>query len=164
MKFPIVKGSNLLKQRLTLPQDFAGEVNLVFVPFQRWHQMEVDSWGAVAGALEQKYPTLRYYELPTLQRMNPLAQYFIDEGMRGGIPDPATRQRTITLYIDKTAFRRSLELDDEDHIYLLLVDRQGEVFWQGRGIYQPETAASLSQAVEKILDGAIGVREEPVSG
>jgi hypothetical protein len=155
MKFPIVKGSNLLKQKITLPQDFEGDVNLVFIPFQRWHQEEVDSWGATAEALEKKYPTLHYYELPTLQRMNPLAQYFIDQGMRGGIPNPATRKRTITLYIDKTAFRHSLEFGDEEHIYLLLVDRQGQVFWQGRGSYQPETAGLLLQEVEKILSAQI---------
>jgi hypothetical protein len=75
--------------------------------------------------------------------------------MRGGIPNPATRKRTITLYIDKTAFRHSLEFGDEEHIYLLLVDRQGQVLWQGRGSYQPEIAESLIQEVDKILTAQI---------
>jgi sulfur carrier protein ThiS len=48
MTFPKVSGSNLLRQKLTLPQDFAGKLNLVFIPFQRWHQAEVDSWDALA--------------------------------------------------------------------------------------------------------------------
>jgi hypothetical protein len=151
MKFPTLIGSNLLKQKLNLPQDFDGEINLIFIPFWQWHQMEVNSWALVAENLEKKYQNLRYYELPTIQRMNPLAHFFIDEGMRGGIPDPATRKRTITLYIDKPAFRRSLELVDEDHIYLLLVTRQGEVLWHSRGAYQPEIAESLQQAVDKLM-------------
>lgn len=151
MIFPVLKGSNLLKQKLILPKDFEGNVNLVFIPFWRWQQVEVDSWGSTANVLEKKYPALRYYELPTIQRMNPLAQYFIDEGMRGGIPDPAIRKRTITLYIDKSPFRRALELGDEDHIYLMLVDRQGGVHWQARGPYQLEIAESLFQALEEIL-------------
>jgi hypothetical protein len=154
MKFPTVNGSNLLKQKLTLPEDFEGDLNLIFLPFQRWHQMEVNSWGAVAEELEKQHPTFRYYELPTIQRMNPLAHFFIDEGMRGGIPDAATRKRTITLYLDKSAFMRSLELQDQNHIYLLLVDRQGQVFWQGRGPFQPETAENLLKNVAGLITPA----------
>jgi hypothetical protein len=44
MTFPTVKGSNLLREKLTLPQDFQGGLNLVFIPFEKWHQVEVDSW------------------------------------------------------------------------------------------------------------------------
>jgi len=46
MTFPTVSGSNLLRQKKSLPQDFQGRFNLVFIPFQRWHQAEVDSWAA----------------------------------------------------------------------------------------------------------------------
>ncbi len=157
MKFPIVTGSNLLKHKLTLPRDFEGDLNLVFLPFWQWQQMEVNSWGATAELLEQQYPGFCYYELPTIQRMNPLAHFFIDEGMRGGIPDPATRKRTITLYLDKPAFVRALELKDQEHIYLLLVDSQGEILWQARGAYQPDTADSLIKAVEALIPSPIKV-------
>jgi hypothetical protein len=150
MKFPVVNGSNLLKQKLTLPQDFEGQFNLVFVPFQQWQQMEVNSWGAVAEALEKKYPSFHYYELPTIQRMNPLAHFFIDEGMRGGIPDPATRKRTITLYIDKSPFRRALGMQNEDHTYIFVVNREGDILWQAQGPYQPETAEALLQTVNEL--------------
>jgi hypothetical protein len=150
MKFPVVNGSNLLKQKLTLPQDFEGQFNLVFVPFQQWQQMEVNSWGAVAEALEKKYPSFHYYELPTIQRMNPLAHFFIDEGMRGGIPDPATRKRTITLYIDKSPFRRALGMQNEDHTYIFVVNREGDILWQAQGPYQPETAEALLQTVKEL--------------
>ncbi len=43
------------------------------------------------------------------------SQVFINEGMRAGIPDPATRERTITLYIDKPAFQHALDMPDEAH-------------------------------------------------
>jgi hypothetical protein len=149
MIFPTVKGSNLLRQELTLPRDFQGEINLVFVPFYQWHQMEVDSWGKLAKELEQIYSYLHYYELPTLQQMNFLSKTFINEGMRAGIPDPDTRARTITLYVNKAYFRRSLEMPDEGHIYVFLVDKLGEVLWLGRGAYTPDQAAPL---LAKILE------------
>ncbi len=126
MTFPTVSGSNLLRQKLTLPQDFQGRLNLVFIPFERWHQMEVDSWSALAEELEEKYAGLVYYELPTLQNGGAIYKIFLNEGMRAGIPNPKTRERTITLYLDKADFRAALDMTDEEHIYVLVVDRRGK--------------------------------------
>ena len=63
------------------------------------------------------------------------------------------------MYIDKTVFRLFLALGNEDHIYLMLVDRLGEVLWQARGAYQPEIAETRLQAVDKILTPHIKVVE-----
>ena len=143
MTFPTVSGSNLLRQKRTLPQDFQGRLNLVFVPFEQWHQMEVNSWMALAGELEQQFEELFYYELPTLQSSNPFYKTFINEGMRAGIPDPLTRERTITLYLDKAGFRAVLGMSDEEHIYTLLVDRQGKEYFRARGPLHKESEAAL---------------------
>ncbi|MDR3747630.1 MAG: hypothetical protein P4M04_05705 [Acidobacteriota bacterium] len=63
--------------------------------------------------------------------MNPLTRWFIDSGMRRGIPDPNARARTITLYIDKKPFEQALQLPTEKTVYALLVDRSGKVLWLG---------------------------------
>ena len=78
-------------------------------------------------------------------------QRLIDQGMRGGIPDLATRSRTITLYTDKDRFRQALDLSGEDHITILLVDRRGEVMFRTQGAYRPDTAKELAGAVERQL-------------
>ncbi len=88
MTFPTVNGSNLLRKKLTLPQDFRGRLNLVFIPFERWHQMEVDSWSTLAEELERQYEGLVYYELPTLQNGGSIYRIFLNESMRAGIPKP----------------------------------------------------------------------------
>jgi hypothetical protein len=147
MTFPTVKGSNLLRQKLTLPQDFQGRLNLVFIPFQRWHQMEVDSWSALAEELEEKYEGLFYYELPTLQNGGAFYKIFLNEGMRAGIPNPKTRERTITLYVDKADFRAAMDMADEEHIYVLVVDRQGNELFRARGPYSRAGEDALRQAL-----------------
>jgi len=150
MIFPTVSGSNLLRKKLTLPQDFQGRLNLVFIPFERWHQTEVDSWSALAEELEEKYEGLVYYELPTLQSGGAFYKIFLNEGMRAGIPSPKTRERTITLYLDKADFRAALGLPDEEHIYVLVVDRQGKEFFRVRGPYSREGEAALRQALTQL--------------
>jgi hypothetical protein len=144
---PAVSGSNLQRERLNLPEDLEGEWNLVLIAFQQWHQRQVDTWLPFARQMEETYPSVRYYELPTIQRLNALARTFINEGMRAGIPDPVARERTITLYVDKGDFRAALDLPDEDNIYVLLLDRQGRVLWRAEGAFTPVKGESLAEAL-----------------
>lgn len=147
MRMPAVSGSNLERKKLNLPEDLEGEWNLVLIAFQQWHQRQVDTWIPFARQMEETYPAVRYYELPTIQRLNALARTFINEGMRAGIPDPVARERTITLYVDKGDFRAALDLPDEDNIYLLLLDRQGRVLWRAEGAFTPDKGESLAEAL-----------------
>jgi len=87
----------------------------MLIAFQQWQQRQVDTWLPLAQRLEATYSALRYYELPTIRRLNTLARTFINEGMRAGIPDPVARERTITLYVDKRAFREMLGLCSEEN-------------------------------------------------
>lgn len=148
MHLPIVSGANLERENLTFPADFAGEYNLVFIAFQQWHQMEVDSWVPLVDALHQQYSQLDYYEFPTIQKMNWLSRTFINEGMRAGIRSQATRQRTVTLYIDKVPFRRALQISDERHIQVILFDRHGAVIWRETGPLTLEKENALREVIE----------------
>jgi len=147
MKFPTVTGTNLLRQKLILPDDFQGGINLVFVPFQQWQQFEVNSWIPMAKELEGLIDGLAFYELPTIQSRGFLSQMMINEGMRAGIPSNATRERTVTLYLDKPSFRQSLDMTTEDHTYVLLVDKLGNVLFSASGSYQTAIEHDLRQVL-----------------
>jgi hypothetical protein len=148
MQFPTVTGLNLQRRKLTLPQDLEGELNLVLIAFQQWQQTQVDTWIPFVRQLEESHSGVRYYELPTIQRLNVLSRTFINEGMRAGIPDPVARERTITLYVDKNAFRQALQLPGEDDIYVLLLDRRGRVVWRTEGTFTSEKGDSLTTEVQ----------------
>ncbi len=154
MKLPKVTGRNLLRQKMSFPSDFEGEVNLVFIAFQRWHQDHIDAWVPFVSGLAAEFPALHYYEFPTLPPGNLIYRTMLNEGMRAGIPNEATRGRTITLYLDKSSFRRALDIPDEDHIWTYLFDGQGEVLWRGRGPITDEKAAQLRSAVASALGEA----------
>ena len=147
MRFPVVTSTNLSRRKFTLPADFEGDLNVILIAFQRWHQQRVDTWIPFVGRLEEEHAGVRYYELPVIQRLNVLGRSFIDGGMRAGIPDPKARARTITLYLDKVAFRSALELPGEEDIYVLLVDRQGRVLWRAQGAFTHEKGESLDAAI-----------------
>lgn len=149
VRFPTVTGSNLQRQKLELPRDFQGEMNLVLIAFQQWQQTQVDTWLPFARQLEETHSGVRYYELPTIRRLNVLARTFINEGMRAGIPDPVARERTITLYVDKETFRESLQLSREDDIHVLLLDRHGQVLCRVEGTFTTDKGDSLAAKVRR---------------
>lgn len=149
MRFPEVTGSNLLRQKVTLPGDLQGELNILFVAFQQWHQAWVDSWVPMARQVEQAFPVVQFYELPVIWKMNRFSQTFINEGMRAGIPNQNTRKKTITLYTDKGAFRQALDLPHEETIYVLIVDQQGNVLWRTEGVYSQEKGEALTKAIQE---------------
>jgi len=149
MQFPKVSGTDLKRRKRTFPADFAGDLNLVFIPFQQWHQAHVDTWVPTMLKLEEDFPGFRFYEFPTIQRMNVISRTFINEGMRAGIRDEETRGRTVTLYIDKEPFKAALDIPNEENIWLFLCAGDGQIFWRSTGPFDLKLGASLREIVEE---------------
>lgn len=147
MQFPTVHGSNLEGRKFTLPGDLEGDLNLVFIPFQRWQQAWVDTWLPAGKQLMQETPDFRYYELPTLPAMNLLSRLGIDLGMKMGIPDRSAREATITLYLDKERFRAALDIPGEETIVPMLITRRGDILWRTEGPLTPEKVGGLVAAI-----------------
>ena len=150
-RFPRLIASNLEKRTLTLPDDFEGSRNLLLVAFQREQQQQVDTWLREMRRFEELDPEFRYYELPTIQSPNRLVRWFIDTGMRRGIPDQKARSRTITLYIDKQPFLKALGITDENRIYCFLVNRSGQVLWRAEGVFDDSKAVSLRECLQSLM-------------
>ena len=148
MVFPFVRGENLEGRAFTLPADLKGAYNLLFIAFQRDQQIDINSWLPFAKQLVKEYPALAYYELPTIYYGHPLFRWWLNTGMRMGIPDKKAREVTITLYLDKQAFRKALDMPDEERIYVLLVNRKGEVLWRVEGPFHEERERDLKHAIE----------------
>ena len=70
------------------------------------------------------------------------------------IQPAAAREHTITLYIDKTPFRKNLGLGTEKTIYAMLVNRKGEVLWSAAGDYSAEAGDSLRRAIASVAFGS----------
>lgn len=146
-QFPEASGANLSKEEFDLPQDFAGELNLVLVAFKQNQQSKVDTWLAYAEGSAITDNEVSVYELPVLGSSYRLLRGFIDGGMRSGIPDPVARARTITLYGDKPGFMEALAIPDENDIHAFLVDGEGQVLWQAAGEHSEAKAAELEDMI-----------------
>jgi hypothetical protein len=147
VRFPVVASESLEGRPFTLPRDFDGEHNVVFVAFERRQQSDVDSWVPFVKSLVARTPATEYYEIPTIKRMVAPMRWMINRGMRGGIDDRGARERTITLYLDKEPFKRALGITTEQEIHVLLVDREGRVAWRTTGAFSDEKGMGLTRAL-----------------
>jgi hypothetical protein len=145
--FPTVTSENLEGRTFTMPRDFGGVRNVVFVAFQREQQQDVDGWVPFVKQALGRHPGNDYYEIPTIKRMIAPMRWLINRGMKGGIDDRSARDRTVTLYIDKAPFKQSLGITDENAIQVLVVDRAGQVLWRTTGAYSVERAKGLEAAL-----------------
>jgi hypothetical protein len=150
-RFPVTEGKNLEGTKFTLPSGFAGKRNLVFVAFQRQQQDDVDTWVPLAKEMALQDSDLRFYEVPTLSKMNGMIRSFIDGGMKSGIPDKSTREITITVYIDKTPFRKALAIPDEKQIHALIVTQDGSILWRSSGKLNREKEEDLRRFIRSTL-------------
>ena len=146
--FPMVSGFNLNRQEFEYPRDFGGDLNLVIIAFQQYHQFTVNTWIPFAQEIEATFPGFIYYEFPTINEMSAFSRTFINEGMRAGIPDQTARERTITLYLDKDAFNSALDIPNENDIHLFLVDQDGNIIWRTTGEHTEDKASELTKVIK----------------
>lgn len=151
-KFPRIIAENLNRDEIEIPSQLKGQFNVIIIAFQQWQQNLVDTWIPFLAELIEKYPELDFYELPTIRKMNFVYRRFIDGGMRAGIRSIETRGRTITLYINKTPFKETLGIENEDTIHIFLVDRQGEIYWRREGAIDQEKAYSLGTKIDTLFE------------
>ena len=95
-------------------------------------------------------PYIDYHAaMRTLPRKGFLYRSFLNEGMRAGIPDPATRARTITLYLDKSTFRKALDIQHERSMWVYLFDKKGEVLWRIEGRFSEDKGQALHSLLSR---------------
>lgn len=132
---------------MRLPQDFAGERNVVIVAFQRHQQGLVDSWVPWLEERAATDPDFRFYELPTIGRIWAPMRRFIDGGMASAIREPVILRRTLTIYGDVGRVTRPLGIENRSTIALFLVDRSGGVCWSGSGGFDVVAARDIEDAL-----------------
>lgn len=144
-RLPQVTTRDLNGVRRQLPN---GHLTVLVIAYQRWQQLEVDTWVPALHRIEHAFDDVSYFELPVVGEMNAIGRRSLDFWMRRGIPDRHARSRTLTFYVDTTGFREPLGIPDEEHIAVVLVDVDGLVLWRGSGPHTPSAERSLRHAIK----------------
>jgi hypothetical protein len=147
MRFPRLETRDLEGTEYVLPDGLPAGRRIIALPFLRWHQILVDGWErAIEPALAQ-YPDLTVWEVPALSKRWAAGRFYIDGGMRAGIPDKTVRRHTLTAYTDLRALVSALELPSTETAYVFLLDPDGEILWRGSGEVDDAQLEALAEAL-----------------
>jgi hypothetical protein len=140
-------GRDLEGRFMDLPHDLGGVFNLLVLTFDDGQQEDVAEWMEAVEPLRAGAPFMTAYELPILSSALVLAQPWIDRGLAESARDSSTRDRTVTVYVNKRAFVRRAGLAGTDSVQVLLLDRDGDIIWRAHGPPCLERLQELCQSL-----------------
>jgi hypothetical protein len=140
MRMPTLEGRSLAGSDLRIPDELAGDTNILLLAFQQRHQRDIDAWIEALGAAgiatspphdakgratSGRLPVV-LYEIPLIgARWQPF-RGFIDGGMSSSIRVPEILARTVTVYGQIGEVESALQLPDRGQVYAV-VERAHEV-------------------------------------
>ena len=144
--FPSVTSYNLDKEKVSLPGGLEGQTDLLLLSFEPEQAKDIQSWLPAAQALQHMNFKFRYYQLPISGQENFIFRWWETSSMRSDETDPITWHWIVPLFVDRKPFLEDLQIPDEKHVVVLLVDRQGHILWRASGPMTPDKRAALMNA------------------
>jgi hypothetical protein len=141
-----VTSYSLDKQKVTIPAELEGQIDLLLISFKEEQQNDIDSWMPTAQALQHSNFQFRYYKLPVAEKENFIFRWWESSSMRSDQSDPETWHWIIPLWLDRRKFLADLDIPNDKQVIALLVDRQGHVLWRASGPMTQDKRASLMSA------------------
>lgn len=135
-----------------MPDDANGKVTLIAVAFIRSAQSMLDSWIEPFEREFGENNRFTVYEVPMINAAWKVFSWFIDSGMRGGIP-AEKHNNVITFYGDYSEYQQVLGMENPNFAYVFLLDRQGTIRWKGQKYAEPETEKALIETAKSLAGG-----------
>lgn len=138
--FPTVKARTLNKDRITVPEDFTADRNILLISFGRDMQELIDAWDAALTAIRESSEAVQVYNTPLIPRPNGIIRGFINGGFRDIYKDDALRDRVVILYVKEKEVFPALNIGEDDKTVplIMVLDQQGTILGRVSGL--PETA------------------------
>ncbi len=143
--FPPVQSRTLDGRAISLPADLPAERTLLILGFQRGQQSSIEAWAKAMQRLGGS--NLPWLQLPVMDDPNAVVRAIVNGGMRHAI-NRDLWPHIVTLYTHKAAFERTVGIDSEAAVHVLVVDRTGAILARVTGDYTPEAAARLLAALK----------------
>jgi hypothetical protein len=142
--FPTLQSKTLDGRAINLPADFPGERTLIILGFQRSQQPSIEAWAK--GIQHLGGANIPWLQLPVIDNPNAVVRAIVNGGMRHVI-DRAVWPHVVTLYTQKAEFERTVGIESEASVQVLVVDRSGSILERVIGDYTPEAANRLLAAL-----------------
>ncbi len=150
--FPTVKAHTLNKDRITIPDDFSTDYNILLLSFGREMQEPVDAWDAALTPLRESSDQIQVYNTPLIPNPGALVRGFINGGFRGIYEDKALRDRIVILYVKEKEVFPVLNISEDDKtVPMVIVTAQdGRILGRVSGLADKTNLAAVQALVTPV--------------
>ncbi len=146
--FPVVVGQSLEQARVELPSDLLGAPAVLLIGYQQQAQFDLDRW--LMGLLQAGVRG-QVIEVPTIPALVPtLLSGWIDEGMRGGIPEEDWGA-VVTLYGAAAEPVAALTGTERGQVArIVILDAEGRILWFDDNGYSARRALEAATVLQEL--------------
>jgi hypothetical protein len=150
--FPVVNGTRLDGTAVTFPADLPADATLLVVSFRDDLDPLADQWARFGDRLVDAHgDRFAVLEVPIVSKKLKMLGGLATLGIRGQMDDDGERERTVPLFVDPKAFRKSLAISGTGDVSAFLVARDGRIEWRGEGDIDLDEVDALEEGVRRIL-------------
>lgn len=149
-RFPYLKAKTLAGRKVNFPEEVKGRKAFIVLAFEKNgeyknSQYQADKWSEFyANHLQEK--GILFYEIPMMSKKYTWVSFWVDAGMRSGIPKEK-HDKVACFYGDKMLYARLLGIEDLSQAYAFLLDENGKILWKALGVPNH----TWYQSIESIL-------------
>jgi len=149
MKFPSLSAETLSGTRFQTPDPARKTSHVILIAFKRGVQPQIDEWLSALSGTVTNSSDMEMYEVPMLAGGWRLMSGIIDGGMRSGIPQQK-HSAVATFYGDLKRYKEILDMEQEDHCYLYIIDPQGIIQFAATGPPSPQLIEGALKALQDV--------------
>lgn len=152
-RLPAFMAQSLLRQPIAVPQGLPSDRTLALITFQRGQRAQAESW--IQGLNLRNDASIAWLRIPVLNDPGTLAgRSALESKMLHHYLDATERAKLVPVFTDRISFVRSAGLHGTDEVYVVVVNRQGEILARVKGPFDPDKAQTLRETLQGRVDSS----------
>jgi hypothetical protein len=147
---PSTEVENLLGQKINIASSLKGKVGVLLLGFSHASGMNVGVW---EKRLTRDYGADAHvviYQMPILESVPSLVRGMMTSGMRKNVAKEK-QGNFLLVFHDEAEWKRVCHYQKSDDAFIVVVDKAGEVRWQGLGDAKLSSYGTLHQQIQQLL-------------
>jgi hypothetical protein len=149
-QFPSMRGETLAGTSLVLPEAAAGGPALLTITFSTKAGKSARAWNERFEKDHGSQSSVTSYSVAMLEEVPRIFRGMVKSGIKKGVPQNL-RNRFLVVTSEEAAWKKYLNVTDDELPYLVLIDGNGRVIWKDHGVFDEGKYEVLKTHVQESL-------------
>jgi hypothetical protein len=135
------------KNPVTVPDGLPSDRTLALITFQKEQRSQAETW--ITGLNLRNDPSITWMRMPVINDPGDIpGRHAVENKLLNHYPADAEQANLVPVFIDKARFARSAGLSGPDHVFAVVLNRNGDVLARAEGAFDASKAESLLETLK----------------